>query len=104
GPQLDAALNTTERGRAGPAVPRPRPPQGVTPVAGDVLARVGGGATKGDGGGAGRGDGETAKPDGGAKAKAGGEGNEGAREVDPRVRPVLEKFVEAVGGRAAFER
>jgi carboxyl-terminal processing protease len=91
--QLEAALHTIEATRK----PASAPPQqqGVTFVAGDVLARAEGGKAT---------DGVEVRAADGAESKAGGEGRGSTQGIDPRVRPVLEKFFEAVGGRAAFER
>lgn len=86
-PQLEAALNTIETRRDRLASP---PPRVNTVEAGGVAPKKEG--EKGDGG--------MAKESGadGAEVKASAAG------IDSRVRPVLEKFVQAVGGRAAFER
>ena len=97
-PQLEAALNTIETRRDRVATP-PTPPGVVTVETGGVAPKDEGGATKGDADGATAKSGaDGARPTDGAGVKASGEG------IDPRVRPVLEKFAQAVGGRAAFEK
>jgi carboxyl-terminal processing protease len=110
--QLDAALNTIETRPARAAAPQQ---PGVINVA-TAPAPNGGATTKGDGESLRGGDGATgkdgAKAADGAKASGdvevkaadGATGKDGAAGIDPRVRPLLEKFVEAVGGREAFAR
>jgi carboxyl-terminal processing protease len=98
--QLEAALGTIEARPARAAVAAP-PPDLITIQVGDAQA-------KGDGGSGRPGDGETSNHDGArtsgsAEVKA-ADGGGGAAGIDPRVRPLLEKFVEAVGGREAFAR
>ncbi|HYY96140.1 MAG TPA: S41 family peptidase, partial [Pyrinomonadaceae bacterium] len=127
--QLDAALDTIETRPARAAAPQP---PGVIVVA-TAQAPTKGATTKGDGESLRGGDSATAHHDGskaadgakasgevevraaddasaksGAKENSTGNGGAGAKEgaggIDPRVRPVLEKFYEAVGGREAFAR
>jgi carboxyl-terminal processing protease len=113
-PQLEAALNTIETRRERPIIvvaPSPRADtfeaRGVTPNGeGETTSGDGDAARKPDAGDAQATNGAGVKATSGAEAKAmsGAEAKAGGAGVDPRVRPVLEKFVQAVGGRAAFER
>jgi carboxyl-terminal processing protease len=129
--QLEAALNRIETKPSRAAV-NPPPPTVIT-VATGAAPNGDGAATKDDGETWRRGDGATTRDAGGAaEASGGGEvkasGDAGAKAgaeaggsaegkddaernkgkeaagIDPRVRPLLAKFIEAVGGRAAFAR
>src|SRR5437764_382579 len=93
-PQLEAAVAAIEP-RSARDVLTPTPPHALAAaIAGDATRAEG--LTKAS---------DATKTNGGTKSSA-----EGAKKdasgagVDPQVEPVIEKFVEAVGGRAAFER
>jgi carboxyl-terminal processing protease len=125
--QLDAALDAIAARPARAAVAAP-PPDLITIVVGDTPAKGDGGSgrrgdveTSNHDGAKTAGSAEVKAADGaeakdgstlkggaertegkdGAERKGGGGGSSG---IDPRVRPLLEKFVEAVGGREAFAR
>jgi carboxyl-terminal processing protease len=105
-PQLEAALNKieTRRDRLAVASP-PAPPRAVTVEAGGVAPKMEGGAENGGGGATKSGaDGAKATDDAGGKTADGAGGKASATGIDPQVVPVLEKFMQAVGGRAAFEK
>jgi carboxyl-terminal processing protease len=130
--QLEAALDTIEARPARAAVAAP-PPDFVSIVVGDIRAKADAPKADGESGrhgdaetsnhdGARTAGGGEVKAADGAEAKDGSavnggaeraegkdgaernEGGDGAAGIDPRVRPLLEKFVEAVGGREAFAR
>lgn len=126
--QLEAALDTIEARPARADVAAP-PPDLITIRVGDAPTKGDGSGRRGDAETTNHGsdgaraagiaevkaaDGAEAKDGsalkGGAERTEGRDGAErndargGAAGIDPRVRPLLEKFVEAVGGREAFAR
>ena len=99
-PQLEAAVGAIQTHARRDALMSPPPHALAAAIAGDAtraedLTKTNDGTKSSD---------VTKTNDGTKSSAAGAKKNAAGAGIDPQVEPVIEKFVEAVGGREAFER